>query len=134
MEEGVAESLRWLEGALENYQPERPFIRTDSKLDSRFMKTCITSDDLTLKAFGKAFRNSTHHPPVMTRTLIYTLRQNRQDRQDISSILFEPSSGYHFGEEIAPALYMIVAHYEHLIKTASKETATRFLTGITEDL
>ena len=131
LEEGVHESLKCLERALENYQPERPFIRTDSKLDSQFMKTCLASDDLTLNAFAQAFRNSTHHPPAIARILICALRQNGQN---VSRILFEPSSGYHFGEEIAPALYMIVAHYEHLIKTASKETATRFLTGITEDL
>jgi hypothetical protein len=129
--EGVYESLKCLVRSLEDYQPERPFIRTDSKLNSQFMKECIASDDLTLKEFGKAFRESTHHPPAIARILICALRQNGQN---VSRILFEPSSGYHFGEEIAPALYMIVAHYEHLIKTASKETAERFLTGITEDL
>lgn len=131
LEEGVAESLRCHERAMENYQPERPFVRTDSKLDSQFMQMCITSDDLTLKAFGQAFRNSTHHPPAMARILICALRQNGQN---VSRILFEPSSGYHFGEEIAPALYMIVAHYEHLRKTESEERAVSFLSGITDDL
>ena len=131
LEEGVRESLKCLVRSLEDYQPERPFIRSDSKLDSRFMKECLTSGDQKLKEFAQAFRKSTHHPPAMARILICALGQNGQN---VSRILFEPSSGYHFGEEIAPALYMIVAHYEHLIKTASKETAERFLTGITEDL
>lgn len=129
--EGVAESLRWLERALEDYQPDRPFIRTDSKLDSRFMKECLASGDQKLIDFVQAFCKSTHHPPAMARILICALRQNGQN---VSRILFEPSSGYHFGEEIAPALYMIVAHYEHLRKTESEEIAVSFLTGITEYL
>lgn len=131
LEEGVAESLKCLVRSLEDYQPERPFIRTDSKLDSRFMKECLASGDQKLKEFAQAFRKSTHHPPAMARILICALRQNGQN---VSRILFEPSSGYHFGEEIAPALYMIVAHYEHLRKTESKETAARFLTGVTQEL
>lgn len=129
--EGVAESLRCLERALEDYQPERPFIRTGSQHDSQFMNECLASDDLTLKKFGKAFRESTHGPPAIARILICAIRQNGQN---VSSILFEPSSGYHFGEEIAPALYMIVAHYKNLRETESEETAVRFLTGVTQEL
>ena len=129
--EGGAESLRWLERALENYQPERPFVRTDSIQNSQFMKECLASDDLTLKEFGKAFRESTHGPPAIARILICAIRQNGLN---VSRILFEPSSGCHFGEEIAPALYMIVAHYKHLRETESEEIAARFLTEIIEDL
>ncbi len=131
LKEGVHESLECLARSLEDYQPERPFIRTDSKLDSRFMKECLASGDQKLKEFGQAFRKSTHHPPAMAIILICALRQNGQN---VSRILFEPSSGYHFGEEIAPALYMIVAHYEHIRKTESEERAVSFLTGVTQEL